>query len=280
MKEIKKISLKIFSKNNVKNLIFILFIKTILNLFLIFLSFFIIFSFFNFKNDGYNFFPFIQNIPIFYFGLILLLVYSFCVFMPLRMGVYLWFSKLKKDSVTPLSTIFLYYRNFKLFAKTILFELILLLKMVLNFIFCLGPALGLLLFCSLKFYDFPQDFQIFARILILIAIFSIFVGILLFFKLQISQIVTKFLFVQNKQNNILNIIKSSNFLLHNNNKEFTKFLYSFWHYLFFCIFIIPIPFVFAYFEICMFQFTKKIIYKQNQGIVAIPLNQKVIDINL
>ncbi|MFR1509827.1 MAG: hypothetical protein ACLSSW_04190 [Acutalibacteraceae bacterium] len=98
--------------------------------------------------------------------------------------------------------------------------------------------------------------------------------------MQISHTAAKFIFVQNGPENIFSIIKISNFLIHNNSKEFKKFLLSFWTSLILCFFVIPIPFVIAYFHVCMLEFTKKITYKQNQGISAIPLTQKVVDINL
>jgi hypothetical protein len=98
--------------------------------------------------------------------------------------------------------------------------------------------------------------------------------------MQISQSLAKFLFVQDSSKNIFSIIKSADFLLHQNSKDFKKFLRSLWKYIPLCIFVIPIPFVFAYFRVCFFEFAKKIVYKQNQGIVAIPLTEKVIDINL
>lgn len=289
MKEIKKESLKIFSKNNFKNLILILFIKSFINLLLIFLAFLTTYSIVPYtipeKNLFYSFlYPisiaknlnYLPLRPI----LIFTLFYAIIVYIPLKMGIYLWLSKIKKDNKTSPLIIFHYYKSLKLLIKSILFKATIFLNSIFNFILCFVPTIGTFIFVCLKTYDFPQESQVFIRLLILFSAITILIGAFFFFKMQISQITTKFIFVQNDSENIFAVIKSSNFLIHSNNKEFKKFLLSFWNSLILCLFLIPIPFVFAYFRVCLHEFTKKITYKQNQGIEAIPLTQKVVDINL
>lgn len=289
MKEIKKESLKIFSKNNFKNLILILLIKLFINSLLIFLSFLTIYSFIPYMIPEKNLlFSFLYPISIAkslnYLPLqptiVFTLSYAIIMYIPLKMGIYLWLSKIKKDDKTSLLIIFHYYKNLKLFIKSIFFEATIYLCSILNFILCFVPTIGTFILVCCKVYDFPQDSQIFIRLLILFSAATILIGALFFFKMQISQITTKFIFVQNDSENIFSIIKSSNFLIHSNNKEFKKLLLSFWNFLILCLFLIPIPFVFAYFRSCLHGFTQKITYKQNQGIIAIPLTQKVVDINL
>ena len=263
MKEIKKESLKIFAKSNLKNLILISFIRIFINFLLFFLVFLTAYSFSNqmlpSKSIFYSFLSPIsvaKNLdylplrPI----LIFTLFYATIMFIPLKMGIYLWFS--------------------------ISFEFIIFFNSIFNFILCFVPTVGTFIFVCLKTYDLSTEFQILIRILILFSAITILIGMLFFFKMQTSHTAAKFIFVQNGPENIFSIIKISNFLIHSNNREFKKFLLSFWSHLILCFFIIPIPFVFAYFQMCMLEFTKKITYKQNQGIVAIPLTQKVIDINL
>ena len=289
MKEIKKESLKIFAKSNLKNLILILFIRIFINFLLFFLVSLTAYSFSNqmlpSKSIFYSFLSPIsvaKNLdylplrPI----LIFTLFYATIMFIPLKMGIYLWFSKIKKDNKTSLLIIFHYYKNLKLFIKSISFEFIIFFNSIFNFILCFVPTVGTFIFVCLKTYDLSTEFQILIRILILFSAITILIGMLFFFKMQISHTAAKFIFVQNGPENIFSIIKISNFLIHNNSKEFKKFLLSFWTSLILSFFVIPIPFVIAYFHVCMLEFTKKITYKQNQGISAIPLTQKVVDINL
>lgn len=288
MKEIKKESLKIFSKNNFKNLILILSIKIFINFLLFFLIFLTFYSFSNYMfSSNSTFFSLLFPISVVkclgYLPLQPILtftsLYAIIMFIPLKMGIFLWLSKIKKDNKTSLLIIFHYYKNFRLLVKSIMFEFIILFNSIFNFILCFVPTIGTFIFVCLKIYDFPTEFQIFIRILILFSVITILIGVLFFLKMQISHTVTKFIFAQNDCENIFTVIKSSNFLIHSNNKEFKKFLLSFGNHLILCFFIIPIPFVLAYFKMCVFEFTKKITYKQNQGIVAIPLTQKVVDIN-
>ncbi len=289
MKEIKKESLKIFSKNNFKKLILILLIKSFINLLLIFLAFLTIYSFVDYMIPEKSvFYSFLAPISIAknlnYLPLRPILVFTFfyalIMFIPLKMGIYLWLFKIKKDNKTSLLIIFNYYKNLKLLVKSIFFQLSILINSIFNFILCFVLTNVTFIFVCLKTYDFPAEFQIFIRILILFSAITILIGVIFFLKMQISHTATKFIFIQNDSENILSIIKSSNFLIHNNSKEFKKFLLSFWNSLILCFFIIPIPFVIAYFRVCMLEFTKKITYKQNQGITAIPLTQKVVNINL
>lgn len=289
MKKIKKASLKIFSKNNVKNLIYISLIKILINLTLLFLTFLTVYSLSNYTISENNIFystlyP-ISQIKNLSFGLlqpilILILFYTFFLSIPLKAGIYLWFSEIKKDDKTSLLIIFHYYKNSKLLIKSILFKLALLFKSALNFALCFLPTVGTFIFCCLRLPHFPQELQLFLRILILVAAATILIAAFFFLKLQISQIPAKFLFVQNSSENFFTIIKSSDFLVRNNNKDFKKLLRFFAKYISLCFLIMPIPFITAYFRMCLFEFTKKIVYKQNQGISAIPLTQKVININL
>ena len=130
MKEIKKESLKIFAKSNLKNLILILFIRIFINFLLFFLVSLTAYSFSNqmlpSKSIFYSFLSPIsvaKNLdylplrPI----LIFTLFYATIMFIPLKMGIYLWFSKIKKDNKTSLLIIFHYYKNLKLFIKSITF---------------------------------------------------------------------------------------------------------------------------------------------------------------
>lgn len=289
MKDLKKESLKLFTKNNIKSLTLMLFIKTFFNITRTFLLFLTLYSLLSYKiPENSPFYPILYTISIpknlnylsLKITLISLLIFSFFAFIPLHFGIYLWFSQLKKDSKTSILTIFHYYKSSKLFIKSIFFKLALTLKSLFNFIICFAPTVGTLLFCCTNLDSFPNEIQFLSRILILASIFTILIATFFFLKLQISQPITKFLFVQNSSKNIFSIIKSADFLLHQNSKDFKQFLRSLWKYIPLCIFVIPIPFVFAYFRVCFFEFAKKIVYKQNQGIVAIPLTEKVIDINL
>ena len=289
MKEIKKESLKIFSKSNIKNLFIILIIKSTINLFLIFMVLLSIYSLLGLNSTEEKFFYLfdkyfsaIKNLNEFSFSttIIFVLMYSFIMFIPLNMGIYLWFSKIKKDDKTPLFTIFYYYKNLKGLLKVISFKLFMMLKSIIIFIFFFVPTVGTFIVACLRVNFFLQESQTFLRLIILISAVTILIAIIFFLKFSLSQISANFIFVLNENSNILTIMKSSTFLIHNNSKEFTKFLLSFWNDILLCFLIIPIPFVFAYFKMCLYKFTKKIIYKQNQGIIAIPLTQKVIDINL
>ncbi len=289
MKEIKKESLKIFSKSNLKNLVFIIIIKTTINLFLIFMFLLSIYSLLDLNLTEENFFYLfakyfsaIKNLDTAYFSIIItfVLIYSFIMFIPLNMGIYLWFSKIKKDDKTPLLTIFYYYKNLRSIIKTVSFKLLMILKSFAVFIFCFVPTVGTFIVACLRVNFFSQESQTFFRLIILISAAIILIATIFFLKFKLSQSAANFIFVLNETANVFTIIKSSTFLMHTNSKDFTKFLLSFWQYIILCLLIIPIPFVFAYFKMCMHEFTKKIVYKQNQGIIAIPLTQKVIDINL
>lgn len=289
MKEIKKESLKIFSKNNFKSLILVILIKTLINLILIFLTFLTFYSLTDCTIPESNFlyqflYPInliknLNTVPLSYL-LIFTLFYSFIMFIPLQMGIYLWFSKIKKDNNLSLAIIFNYYKSLKLVAKSISFVLIMLFKSFSTFLLFFVPTISTFLFACFSINSFPQEYQIFLRILILISAISVFISILFFFRSQVFQIFTKFIFVLDDSENIFTTIKSSYFLIHNNKKYFKKFFLSFCGYTILCLFIITIPFVFSYFQVCMLELAKKIIYKQNQGISSIPLTQKVIDINI
>ena len=289
MKDLKKESSKLFSKNNIKSLTLIIIIKTFFNITRIFLLFFTLYSLLSYKtSENALFSPILsptsitENLNYFSLQLILILlfIFAFLAFIPLHIGAYLWLSQLKKDDKTSILTIFYYYKNSKFFIKSIFFKLALALKSFFNFIICFAPTVGTFIFCCVNLDFFPNELQFIFRILILVSIFTILIATFFFFRMQISQPLATFLFVQNSSKNIFSIIKSADFLLHQNSKDFKKFLRSFWKYIPLCIFVIPIPFVFAYFRVCFFEFAKKIVYKQNQGIVAIPLTEKVININL
>lgn len=285
MKEIKKESLKKLSKDNLKRSIIILSIRTIINIFLLFLTMLSLSSLTDYNSlFSYTILssiiePTNLNTSLLFWLLISLTILSFLVFIPLKMGIYLWFSRIQKDQITSMLLIFNYYKSIKDIIKTISFKLILILRNLLALFICFAPTVGTFLLVCSKLKNCPTEYQFILRILIIISAVTILIGIAFFFKIKIIQIPANFMFVINENCNILTIIKSLNFLMRSNNIPLIKLLISFSYYIPTFIFIIPIPFIMTYFYICIYEFTKKIIYKQNQGIDSIPLTEKVVDIS-
>ena len=271
MKGLKKGAQKIFEGANFKTLIAILLIKLATNVLLIGVG---LATFYASLNVLKTTFPRVLGSLL--FGV---LIFTVLILMPLKMGIYLWLSETKKDSASPLLTVFHYYRNFRSIARVIIFEVLLIVRTSIIFILYFAPTVGTFLFACNKVYSAPKDGQLLIRLLILASATTILSSTIFFLKSIIMQIPAKFLFVMNPDKNPFSIIHSSSFLLRSNNKDFTRLLFSLWSYFFASIFIIPIPLTFAYIQACLCEFTRKIVYKQNQGIVAIPLSQMVIDIN-
>lgn len=273
MKGLKKDARKIFEGANFKTLIAILLIKLATNVLLIGIG---IATFYVGLNVLKTTSP-----RIFIYLLLGVLIFTVLILIPLKLGIYLWLSETKKDRASPLLTVFHYYRKFRSIARVIIFEVLLIVRISIIFILYFAPTVGTFLFACNKVYGAPKDDQLLIRLLILASAATILSSTIFFIKSLIMQIPTKFLFVMNPEKNPFSIIHSSNYLLRANNKDFTRLLFSLWSYFFAStsIFIIPIPLTFAYIQACLCEFTKKIVYKQNQGIVAIPLSQMVIDIN-
>ncbi len=271
MKGLKKDARKIFEGANFKTLLAILLIKLATNVLLIGVG---IATFYVGLNASKTTSP-----RIFVDLLFGALIFTFLILIPLKMGIYLWLSETKKDSAPPLLTVFHYYKDFRSLARVMIFEVLLIVRISIIFILYLAPTVGTFLFACNKVYGAPKDGQLLIRLLILASAATILSSTIFFFKSLIMQIPAKFLFVMNPEKNPFSIIHSSSYLLRTNNKDFTRLLFSLWSCFFASIFIIPIPLTFAYLQACLCEFTREIVYKQNQGIVAIPLSQMVIDIN-
>lgn len=290
MKNKKKEGLIAFSKNNFKALLVVFAIKIFSKLLLTLLAFLAVYSLFDYTFTANGFFiSFIEPIseaknlePASLSAILLALwAYAFIMFLPLDLGFYLWFSQIDPGiAPPPLLLIFFYYKNLCLVIKAISFQFAILLRSALKFTFYIAPAAVIFIFLCLNIRTFSPESQLLFRVFILIAAFATFFGVFLFIRSQILRAFTKFVFVLNDSQNVFKSLKSSAFLTRNNSKEFMKFILSFWPYVIFSFFIITIPFARAYFLFRFAVFTKKIIYNQSQGIIAIPLNQKVIDINL
>lgn len=282
MKELKKEALKIFSKNNAKNLATILLIKLVTNTLLIFVTFATIYVSFPLELPAIlGVLTFAKtNLPrIFSSLLFCVLIFTFLTLIPLKIGFYLWLSEIKKDSQASLLTVFRYYKSFHFIARAIAFEVLLLIRTIIIFFLYFAPTIGTFLLACINTHSTPETNQLFLRLLILASAATILSATVLFLKSLLMQISAKFLFVMSPQKSLFSIIRSSSFLLRTNSKDFTRLTLSLWSCFFASFFILPIPLTFAYMQACLGEFTKKIVYKQNQGIVAIPLSQMVIDIN-
>ena len=283
MKELKKDALKIFSKSNLKTIIIVLIIKFFAYTLFLFLLCATIYA--GFSEHFSTIFPAllfatISSKQVFNILLAGILVFTALMLTPLKMGFYLWISKTKKDSQANLLTVFHYYNSFHLIFRSIMFEFLTFNRTVFVFLLYFAPTAGTFIFAYSKIYKEPETEQLFLRILILASAVLIFNSAILFFKYLAMQISAKFLFVMHPNKNIFSILRSASFLLHVNSKDFTKLLLSLWGVFFTGLFIMPLPFAFAYTQSCICEFTRKIVYKQNQGLATIPLNQTVIDINV
>ncbi len=284
MKKLKKEALVVFSRDNLKSLVIILLIKLFTNIFLTILIFSIFYIIF--PGDLFPTLPaltFAKHTAPHLFSLLFfgVLIIAFLILIPpLKIGFYLWLSETKKDNKTNLLTVFHYYSSLYLIVRTVMFELLSLARTGIVFFLYFTPTVGTFIFAYSQTYAAPKSDQLFLRLLMLASVILIFNSAILFFKHLISQIPAKFIFIMTSDKSLFSILRSSSFLLHANSKDFTKLLVSLWSVFFACLFIIPVPFAFVYMQSCIYEFTKKIIYKQNQGIVSIPLTQTVIDINI
>ncbi len=211
--------------------------------------------------------------------LITLSIFSFLSFIPLKMGTYLWFSKLEKGKNISILIIFHYYTSFKKMLKAILFKLASTIKLIFSFCIFLVTTISTFIFACSKLDECQSEFQILLRLIIICSTIVILIGLTFFINTLFTQIFSNFIFVNYNEYNILTCIKSSNFLMRSNRKITLKFFKSFYYYLVANIFILPMFFTLPFFYIVFSGLTKKILYKQNQGILSIPLNEKVIDIN-
>lgn len=288
MKKLKNEDIRETIKNNFLKSLFILLIKFLSDLLTLSLIAISIYSIVKYKFSEITVFDFISpmvNSPVFSTGVwpiyifIPLAAFSFLAFMPLKSGIYLWFSKIKKDNKTSCLIIFHYYKNLTFIIKSISLNLIIFLKSLINFSVIFIPTVMTFLLACLKLNDCPYDYQTILRIIIIISALMIIIGIFLFFKMQLLQILTNFIFVLNNKLSAFSCIKSSIFLMRSNNNLISQFKIYFYYYIFSIIFIIPLLFLMPYFYTILYEFTKKIIYKQNQGLSSIPLTEKVIDIS-
>lgn len=288
MKEIKKESLKSLSKNNLINSILVLLIRTSINIYLLITAFCLIYVISEYTFPFNTFFHSIlypiatarhlnKYLLVSLFSCLFL--FSFIVFIPLKMGIYLWFSKIKKDNKQNILIIFNYYSSLKIFLRAVTFKLVLLTKSILAFTICFVPTVGTFIFACSKLNQYREEHQFFLRILIIFSAITILIGGFFFLKIQLTQIPAKFMFVTNDTANIIYIIKSAHFLTNSNINLLMHLVASFYYHIFAFIFIIPIPFITSYFYVCLNEYTQRIVYKQNQGISSIPLTEKVVDIS-
>lgn len=288
MNNIKKESLKKLSVNNFIKSNIILFINNLFFILFFLLIILSIYSLVEYTIPNTNFlFNFLE--PINYAKnnnkillssiLITLSIFSFLTFIPLKMGTYLWFSKLDKDKNTSILIIFYYYKNIKSMLKTILFKLTSIAKLLLNFCILLGTTISTFIFACSKLNETQSDHQMLLRFIIIFSAIIILVGLVFFVKVLITQIFSNFIFVNYNSYSILTCLKSSSFLIRSNRNIIPILFKSLYYYIFSIIFIIPIFFIIPFFYTVLGELTKQIVYKQNQGITLIPLNEKVIDIN-
>ncbi len=141
------------------------------------------------------------------------------------------------------------------------------------------PTVVAFFIACLKLNDCPENYQTILRTIIIISALMMVIGICVFFKMQLLQLPTNFIFVLNNKLSAFSCLKSSIFLMRSNTKLVSQFKVYFYYYIFSVIFIVPILFLMPYFYTLLYELTKKIIYNQNQGLSSIPLTEKVVDIS-
>lgn len=282
LRTIKKESLKKLSKKNLLDIILIMFLSISVLFLKTSLFFLLIYSLFKIS--------FTQNLFFYLDGFkessqtaliissSILMGLSIILYFPLKLGIKRWFYSLSENSKRPLYDIFYYYSSIKLFVRSILLKITCTTSLLIKIGLPLIISFSLFVISCINIKVSRESLTLF-EVLFIVSSILIFGSIMFSFKTFLVYILTPYIFVSNDSEKLYKTIKSSNFLFKTNKSLFYKFYLLSVPSFILSILFFPCFFTTPYLYLSMSKLTKKVVYKQNQGIETIPLTEKVIDIS-
>ncbi len=136
------------------------------------------------------------NRPVFFAVSSGILFVFLIIFTPLDYGILLWFSNLTTKKPLELSILFYYYRNLKLFLKTLWFQLETYFRLSIRIFLFLIPEILLFIYSCIKMQTVKEDEKFFLSFTVLFSILLVLAGIALFIKFGLKYLLLPFIQTQ------------------------------------------------------------------------------------
>ncbi|MBR1779661.1 MAG: hypothetical protein IJ758_04095, partial [Clostridia bacterium] len=122
------------------------------------------------------------NRPVFIFFSFFTLIFIFLFSIPLDYGILLWFSNLTQDKSIKFTVLFFYYKNIKLFLRSIFFKFEMYFRFFLPTLAFLIPETALFTYTCIKMQTANEDEKCFLSFTVFVSIIILSIGIGLFCK--------------------------------------------------------------------------------------------------
>ena len=273
IKQVKKESKQIIKKNIFKSS-FILLLKLTIFLCTFFSFLILIYSIF-----GINFVVAPVFKSLFYYLslardtnkdlLIIMSATSFCLFyilgIPLKYGALKWFWYVLYEKKACCSKIFFYYSNFSKFFRSFLFHTSLNFIKLLYLLICLCPGIAFFIFACIKMQTAVEfNHKVIFAGLILLSFILIFACYVLYRIVTMKYMFASKFFTLNENLSIRKALKISAITVKKNRLNIIRFFLSFSLLFISCIFILPIFFIFPYFNLAFCFYSNKLPIKPNK----------------
>lgn len=212
-----------------------------------------------FNNAFYKFLKPIKdtNRTTFFICSVILLILNFILLIPLEYGILSFFSDLTSDKDVKVTSIFRYYKNFKLFFRAIYFKFLMYFRVLIPTVLFLTPEIMLFVYSCIRMQTASEKEKTFLSLTVIISILILLVGIYFFIKFGPKNFVLPYIQAQRKVDNNLNVQKKENIKTLNkltSSKSFNVFA-TFTSMLFLLQpLILPTFFVFPYFSIGVYSY--------------------------
>jgi len=201
------------------------------------------------------------NEPIFTVFSVFMFLFAFFFFIPFDYGILLWFSNLTQNKSTKISIVFFYYKNVKLFFRSIFFKFEMYFRFTIPILIFLIPETILFIYTCTKMQTANENEKFFFSLTVFISIIFLIFGIALFCKFGPKNLVLPYLQTTYRYNDKLKTmckITSKNLKKLTTSKYFNVFV-SIASLLFILQpLVIPTFFILPYFSTCVFSFTNNL----------------------